>query len=61
MDLNGIALRIRNDKDPEKIIIKEALSDLRKLIADQGMFVSSHVSQFTDRWMGYSQVHSWIS
>lgn len=49
MELNGIALRIRNDKDPEKIIIKEALSDLRKLIADQGMFVLSHVSQFTDR------------
>jgi hypothetical protein len=61
VDLNGISLRIRNDKDPEKIIIKKALLDLRKLVADQGMFVSSHVSQFIDRWMANSQVHSWIS
>ena len=38
VDLNGVAARITNDKDPEKILVREASSSLRQLIASQGKF-----------------------
>jgi E3 ubiquitin-protein ligase SHPRH len=41
IDLNAIAVSIRSDKDPEKIITKDALLNLRGLIATQGRFSSS--------------------
>lgn len=36
MELNAVAVRISNDDDPEKILVKEAVKDLKKLITDQG-------------------------
>jgi E3 ubiquitin-protein ligase SHPRH len=37
VDLNAVAARIHRDKDPEKLLVKEAVADLRQLITDQGM------------------------
>ena len=40
VDLNGVAARIINDHDPEKILVREAASALRQLIISQGRHVS---------------------
>lgn len=39
IDLNAIAVRIPKDNDPEKILIKQAVANLRQLIADQGAVI----------------------
>jgi E3 ubiquitin-protein ligase SHPRH len=36
--LNGVAARITNDKDPEKVIVRGATSALRQLLNSQGRF-----------------------
>lgn len=36
VELNTIGLGIKNEKDPEKILVKEAVKNLRKLMVDQG-------------------------
>ncbi|KDR77994.1 hypothetical protein GALMADRAFT_244962 [Galerina marginata CBS 339.88] len=35
IELNAISMRIINDKDPERVIIKEAVDQLRRFISDQ--------------------------
>lgn len=40
VDLNGVAARILNDKDPEKILVRDAATSLRQLIVSQGTFLS---------------------
>ena len=37
IDLNAVAARIQRDTDPEKLLVKKAVSDLRQLITDQGI------------------------
>lgn len=37
VELNAVAIGINNDKDPEKILVREAVKNLRKLMSDQGV------------------------
>ena len=37
VDLNNVAARIADDKNPERVIAREAASRLRKLLTEQGL------------------------